>query len=519
MPTPTQTTKFPGVSFLTAICGRFFANNGESMKINKRILNDKAKRRFMQLELLCAEYSNLERKQEEDLFSRVQLGVPLTPAEKLRASSGSWQAFAIDIEKQYSELMLSMHPIFTLPSQYMLLTFPTTAVDNRRGRSFQLVLQIFKQILNSDDQYNPKYSSGATALKGFCERPQLLDEAFKGTARRVFHTYNEVLKKHPETFENHSYSHATKYSPIEFVGTAVLINQYPQRNNPSLLSGDILNMRTYLREHRQDLRSNTFTWKCIIEFINELEGFRGGTNVTPQSKYQKGQDMSMDDAGKGLSQFLPSPAHRPPAQLEMPPTPIARTKAVPANRATPVSTSLFLAPSPTSQSPPKPEVMNVRTGHLRFQPPREQPLSAPSTAPEAQRQPPTAPLAQRQPPSAPASQRQPPTAPASQRQLPPKPQLRAPVAPLGQTPTRSVADRFRAVNSNQNPNATPLFSGGVGARGGDSEVGGKRGSMDDGYPGRTEYLNRDGNYSGGQRSNKRNRTEYDIKRERGSHFG
>lgn len=103
------------VSFLTGIHGRFFANNGESPRMNKRILNDKFKRRFLLLELLCAEYSDLERKQEEDLFSRVQLGVPLTPAEKLRASSGAWQAFAIDIEKQYAELMLSMRPIFTRP--------------------------------------------------------------------------------------------------------------------------------------------------------------------------------------------------------------------------------------------------------------------------------------------------------------------------------------------------------------------------------------------------------------------
>lgn len=107
--------------FLTAIRDRFFTNNGESVRVNKRILNDKFKRRFLLLELLCAEYSNLERKQEEDLFSRVQLGVPLTPAEKLRASSGAWQAFAIDIEKQYPELMLGMRPIIII---YFLVNEP-----------------------------------------------------------------------------------------------------------------------------------------------------------------------------------------------------------------------------------------------------------------------------------------------------------------------------------------------------------------------------------------------------------
>lgn len=85
---------------------------------------------------------------------------------------------------------------------------------------------------------------------------------------------------------------------------------------------------------------------------------------------------------------------------------------------------------------------------------------------------------------------------------------------------RNVADRFRAVNTSRDSNATPLFNGGTGSwAGGDNEVGSKRGSVDGGYSGRNEHSSRDGHYSGGQRSNKRNRTDYDhIKRERGSHF-
>lgn len=86
---------------------------------------------------------------------------------------------------------------------------------------------------------------------------------------------------------------------------------------------------------------------------------------------------------------------------------------------------------------------------------------------------------------------------------------------------RSVADRFRAVSSTQIPNSAPLFNSGTGAwTGSDSDVGSKRGSVDGGYPGRNDYSPRDGNYSGGQRSSKRNKTEYEnIKREKGSYFG
>ncbi|KAH0613939.1 uncharacterized protein H6S33_005825 [Morchella sextelata] len=222
----------------------FFKDNGSPSGKNKRLLNEKFKQHFLGQELLCAEYAALERKQEEDLFSRVQLGVPLTPAEKLRASSGAWQAFALEIEQKYPDLMQT--------------------VDNRRGRSFQLILQIFKQILNSEDQ-NSKYSAGAISLKAFCE----------------------------QTFQNHNYTHATKYSPIEFVASALLIHQHPNRTNPTLLSGDILKMRQVVREERQDLRSNSSTWSSLMKYITDLEIHRGGmNNVTPRDGVRGVQNLN-----------------------------------------------------------------------------------------------------------------------------------------------------------------------------------------------------------------------------------
>lgn len=386
-------------------------------------------------------------------------------------------------------------------------------MDNKRGRSFQLVLQILKQTLNSDE-YNPKYSAGAAALKGFCDRPSLLDDKFKANAWRIFETYNEVLTKHPETFENQSYTHATKYSPIEFVGSAILINQYPQRNNPALLSGDILHMRRHLRQNRQDLRSNSSTWKCLIDFVNELEAHRGGANVTTRDKEQGVSDISMADAGVGGLSPFPQPVvdRSPPAQLEMQPAAAVRKKA--SATKTPPSTGSYLGQSPapsTAPLPMRPE-MNIKTGHPRFQPPQK-PLPQPPTAPSAQRQPPTAPLAQRQPPTAPNPQRQLSTAPVSQRQSLPNPQVRAPIAPLGHTAARSVADRFRAVNTLPNSNLTPLFGGGMGTWSNEGEGGGRRVSVSGpggGYSGRSEYSLRDGNYGGGQRPNKRAKTDHEL---------
>ena len=232
----------------------YFRENEETRGVKRRILPLKTRRHFLRIELLCAEYSNLARRQEEDLFSRVQLGMPLTPAEKLKASSGAWQDFAIEIEKEFSNLV-------------------TSVIENKRGRGFQLILQVFKQLMKESD-LDPKYAAGATALKGFCKETKFLDADFRATARNVFSRYREVWESFPNTFRNNDYRHATRFSPVEFVGVAVLIHRFPNRN-ARLLSGDIMELRKQLRAQRQDLRSNTETWKALVRSILAIEHSRG----------------------------------------------------------------------------------------------------------------------------------------------------------------------------------------------------------------------------------------------------
>lgn len=86
------------------MAGRFFVDTGAG-KTPKRVLPSVTKARFLQTEILCVEYDSLGPEQEEDLFSRVQLGVPLTPAEKLKASTGEWQTYTAEIESTYANLM------------------------------------------------------------------------------------------------------------------------------------------------------------------------------------------------------------------------------------------------------------------------------------------------------------------------------------------------------------------------------------------------------------------------------
>ena len=78
------------------------------------------KKIFRQKEFVCYEFKNLSSKQEEDLFGKVQMGVSLTPAEKLRATSGPWQDFTRLFEDDFSSVV---------GRKYFLLNFIYLAND------------------------------------------------------------------------------------------------------------------------------------------------------------------------------------------------------------------------------------------------------------------------------------------------------------------------------------------------------------------------------------------------------
>ncbi|KAI5809997.1 hypothetical protein DFH27DRAFT_461690, partial [Peziza echinospora] len=224
----------------------------------KNLLDQTSKNQFNSLELLVVEYEDLELTQEEELFARVQMGLELRPAEKLKAKSGPWQTFGAEIENAYPDLCACKSSTHSIP---------TSVIDNKRARAFQTILSCFKTLLSDDDI--PAYSPGISSLTPFLEKTYLLDETFKNTASNVFNRFNEVHKAYPHIFENNNYKHSANFAPIEFVGVALLIDRHRDRS-VGLLAGDIKHMREVLRSERQELRSNSTTFKTVAQYINNL---------------------------------------------------------------------------------------------------------------------------------------------------------------------------------------------------------------------------------------------------------
>jgi len=197
-------------------------------------------------------------------------------------------------------------------------------IDNKRGRAFQTLLTTFKILLTDDD--SPVYSTGASTLGPFLDKHQLLDEPFKKLVYRVFTTYYKVFKAHPHVFENNNYRHSVKFAPIEFTGVALLIHRHPDRSI-GLLAGDIKRMREVLREQRQELRSNSTTFKAIVAYIENLEQYRGGQGVLPISEdRQRGAGDPEGGDYEGGRERKPSlvngvPATQKSNRIPLPPPP------------------------------------------------------------------------------------------------------------------------------------------------------------------------------------------------------
>ncbi len=222
---------------------------------------------FYHKDFVSFEYNNLSPEQEEDLFARVQMGVQLNLAEKMRASTGPWQELARLFVEDF-------------PSVYSLMK------DRARSKDFQLTLSCFSQIVEC---MHPTAANGVPMLKtNYTHLPKLLsnksaiDDGLKSHLASVWNTFTDLIEADPETFTNRNkYLRGVQtFAPIEMVAVTVLISMHSESRNDRLLIGDIQAMRTAVRENFVDLRLNANVWKWFWEYIDELEAIRGAIDGT-----------------------------------------------------------------------------------------------------------------------------------------------------------------------------------------------------------------------------------------------
>ncbi|KAF2689585.1 hypothetical protein K458DRAFT_129698 [Lentithecium fluviatile CBS 122367] len=321
---------------------------------NKKTLPENMKKEFLDKEFVSFEYADLSQEQEEDLFARVQMGVQLTLAEKMRASTGPWQ----DLARCYVE---------DFPVIYSLLK------DRARAKDFQMTLSCFSQIV---EVQHPTAANGIPTLKtNHSHLPKLLenkgavDDGIKSHLASVWNTFQDLVELDPNTFTNadRRLRGVQTFAPIEMVAVAVLISMYSESRNNRLLIGDIQALREALRENFVDLRLNIQTWKWIWEFIENLEQIRGAVDGTTV-------DRSVNTTPALARRSLPAPAAPTPPPVKRG-RPTARTKpvAVLPGSSKHITTERAVATPPPDPRPPK----RPRVGSVPSTAPGRSALSSP----------------------------------------------------------------------------------------------------------------------------------------------
>jgi Protein of unknown function DUF262 len=227
----------------------------------RRLLPEDEKEFINNVQIVNIEYEYLADEQEEDMFQRVQLGVPLTVAEKLAALTGQLPSFVNDLRSAYPNI--------------------PRLVGAKRSNDFLLITRLLylmnESIAEGEDV---KLTTTQSKLERFLTEKDfhsILTPAFRAQARRVFSKFNDIIESNKDVF-SHTFGSSKaknrKFSPVEFLAVGVLIDTYP--NRPArVLAEDVRALRKYLRERLLDLRSNSLTWIHVMKYISELEDSRG----------------------------------------------------------------------------------------------------------------------------------------------------------------------------------------------------------------------------------------------------
>lgn len=276
------------VMYLVANEFRFFWDPANTRK--KRVLSEQLRKQFYKKELVSFEFNNLSPEQEEDLFARVQMGMQLNMAEKMRASTGPWQELARKFVDDF-------------PTVYSLMK------DRARSKDFQITLSCFSQIVECMHPTNangiPILKTNHTHLPKLLNNKSAVDDGLRSHLASVWQTFRDLIEADSDTFTNsNKYLRGVQtFAPVEMVAVAVLISTHLDTRNNRLLIGDIQAMRTAVRENFVDLRLNSTVWKWFWEYIDELEGIRGaieGSTVIRRTEQRTKKTTTLSTAGLAM---------------------------------------------------------------------------------------------------------------------------------------------------------------------------------------------------------------------------
>ncbi|EIN04175.1 hypothetical protein PUNSTDRAFT_146661 [Punctularia strigosozonata HHB-11173 SS5] len=250
----------------------------------KKLVPEKYRRMFANKQIVCVEYSDLKDEDEREIFKRVQLGLALTPAEKLRAISSDRVRFIVALMERHIRDPSPLGPA-------------TLDWDQSRGSDFRCVAQAIQAFTRYPAA---KAIPTIQATAKWLSQPDFSDD-FKEQMEETFTTFGKLVtmakggRGQRRPFGGR-YKHV---APVEFICLALLIAVHKDKLSQAQLAAAIVGMRDEAREIHPDIRMNSKVSGTMMKYIKEIKpsDFRDVGEVvgTTAGKKRKKRAMAASD--------------------------------------------------------------------------------------------------------------------------------------------------------------------------------------------------------------------------------
>ncbi|TKY88334.1 hypothetical protein EX895_002686 [Sporisorium graminicola] len=256
-------------------------------------LSPAQRRKFDNEQLTIVEFEGLTDETERDMFSRVQMGVTLSSAEKLGAHLGPWPDFIRQMVKRFIDPTPSL--VHDEDGKSMLLV--------SRGKDYLFMAQIALLILNANvEQYVPSAHTIDTFLKQNAKNdpPRSLRQNMQRTLERYValanhRRYGACIK--PETRLNRLGRPVTKpLSPAEFVYIAFLIYQFPDATISQLFRL-VQGLKQDVRSQFKDVLFNSNVAGVMRRYISQAKVTPDAESLATAASAPSSRKRGRTDAG------------------------------------------------------------------------------------------------------------------------------------------------------------------------------------------------------------------------------
>ncbi|KAH6894837.1 hypothetical protein BKA70DRAFT_1117483, partial [Coprinopsis sp. MPI-PUGE-AT-0042] len=218
----------------------------------RKVLPEKLRKTFANKQIVCVEYQDISEDDEREVFQRVQLGMALTPAEKLQATNTHRSTFVRSlVNKHIKDGGLSSDHL---------------EWDTSRGGDFRCLAQALYLL----ERWGPTLKTIGTILQldKWLAATTPLDPGFKADMQDTFNIFSELTQNGAY---NKCFKNPGKVSPIEFIGISLLIGALRMKLTMKQLGSVIGALRSGLREVHVDVRMNGRVAKTVLDLTRGMK--------------------------------------------------------------------------------------------------------------------------------------------------------------------------------------------------------------------------------------------------------